>query len=79
MLAGIIVGCATAVGIAAEGDKKNEDGKWVDKNGTITYNVDPDANFLTVASAYTTTGELKKPKPKPKKPRKRPPRPHDDR
>jgi len=42
MLAGIIVGCAATVGMAADGDKKNEDGKWVDKNGTITYNVDPD-------------------------------------
>jgi hypothetical protein len=30
------------------------------------YNVDPDANFLTVAAGYTTAGEL--PKPKPRKP-----------
>jgi hypothetical protein len=37
------------------------------------YNVDPDANILTVAAAYTTTGELRKPKPKT---RKRPPRRH---
>ena len=44
------------------------------------YDVDPDANFLAVASAYAATGELKKPKrgAKPKKPRKRPTRPHGD-
>jgi hypothetical protein len=40
------------------------------------YNVDPDASFLTVASAYTATGELNKPKPR--KPRRRPPRRHGD-
>jgi hypothetical protein len=39
------------------------------------YNVDPDGNFFTVAAAYTTSGELKKPKPK-RGPRKRPPRRH---
>jgi len=45
-----------------------------------SYNVDPDANILTVAAAYTTSGEMKKPKPgaRKKKPRKRPPRRHGD-
>ena len=31
------------------------------------HNVDPGANLLTVAAAYTTSGELRKPKPKPRK------------
>jgi hypothetical protein len=53
------------------------------RTGTASssYNVDPDANFLTVAAAYSTSGELKKPKPK-REPRKhrRPSRPrHGDR
>lgn len=44
MLAGVVAGCAAAAAIAADGDKKNEDGKWTDKNGTVTYNVGPDGN-----------------------------------
>jgi hypothetical protein len=41
------------------------------------FNVDPAANFFTVAAAYATSGELPKPKPKPpKKPRKHAHHPH---
>jgi methanol metabolism-related c-type cytochrome len=41
MLSGVMAGCAVAA-IAAEGDKKVEDGKYFDKDGTPTYNVAPD-------------------------------------
>ena len=41
MLSGVVAGCAVAA-IAAEGDKKVEDGKYFDKDGTPTYNVGAD-------------------------------------
>jgi methanol metabolism-related c-type cytochrome len=42
LLSGLITGCAAANAIAAEGDKKVEDGKYTDKNGEPTYNVGAD-------------------------------------
>jgi methanol metabolism-related c-type cytochrome len=41
ILAGALIGCAVVV-TAAEGEKKVEDGKYSDANGTPTYNVAED-------------------------------------
>ena len=47
---------------------------------SAAYTADPDANFFTVASGYTTFGELPKKKKKPAKhrPTRRHPPPHRD-
>lgn len=41
LLGGLVAGGAMAA-LAAEGDKKVEDGKYFDKNGTPTYNIQAD-------------------------------------
>lgn len=41
LLGGLVAGGAVAA-LAAEGDKKVEDGKYFDKNGTPTYNIQAD-------------------------------------